>query len=159
MLPAPTKWYDKRDVVCIEFFVADSKDVEVRLDKTKCGFSCVRATDNVKYANELELFEAIDENDSSHKRTDRSILCSLRKAQPGKAWPRLTKDKAKPNWLGVDFNNWKNWEDDSDDETGNFDQFSDMMPDMGDDDDLSNQDGAEDDESADSDDEKLEDVE
>lgn len=30
-----------------------------------------------------------------HKRTDRSVLCYLRKAQPGKAWPRLTKEKAK----------------------------------------------------------------
>lgn len=33
--------------------------------------------------------------ESKHKRTDRSVYCCLRKAEPGKSWPRLTKDKAK----------------------------------------------------------------
>lgn len=33
--------------------------------------------------------------ESKHKRTDRSVLCYLRKAQPGKPWLRLTKEKAK----------------------------------------------------------------
>uniref|UniRef100_A0A3P8T0U3 Prostaglandin E synthase 3 n=1 Tax=Amphiprion percula TaxID=161767 RepID=A0A3P8T0U3_AMPPE len=88
-------WYDRRDSVFIEFCVADSKDVKVNFDKTKCGFSCLGGTDNVKHENEIDLFEAIDENESKHKRTDRSVLCYLRKAQPGKAWPRLTKEKAK----------------------------------------------------------------
>uniref|UniRef100_A0A673CA33 Prostaglandin E synthase 3 n=2 Tax=Sphaeramia orbicularis TaxID=375764 RepID=A0A673CA33_9TELE len=143
----------------IEFCVADSKDVKVNFDKTKCGFSCLGGTDNVKHENEIDLFEAIDENESKHKRTDRSVLCYLRKAQPGKAWPRLTKEKAKLSWLSVDFNNWKDWEDDSDEEMGNFDQFSDMMNNMGGEDDLPELDGDEDDESADSDDEKMPDLE
>uniref|UniRef100_A0A7N8WUH5 Prostaglandin E synthase 3 n=1 Tax=Mastacembelus armatus TaxID=205130 RepID=A0A7N8WUH5_9TELE len=150
--PATAKWYDRRDSVIIEFCVADSKDVQVNFDKTKCGFSCLRGTDDVKHENEIDLFEAIDENESKHKRTDRSVLCYLRKAQPGKAWPRLTKEKAKLTWLSVDFNNWKDWEDDSDEEIGNFDQFSDMMNNMGGEDDLPDLDSA-DDESADSDDE------
>uniref|UniRef100_A0A3P8T0S5 Prostaglandin E synthase 3 n=1 Tax=Amphiprion percula TaxID=161767 RepID=A0A3P8T0S5_AMPPE len=120
---------------------------------------CLGGTDNVKHENEIDLFEAIDENESKHKRTDRSVLCYLRKAQPGKAWPRLTKEKAKLSWLSVDFNNWKDWEDDSDEEMGNFDQFSDMMNNMGGEDDLPDLDGADDDESADSDDEKMPDLE
>lgn len=33
--------------------------------------------------------------ESKHKRTDRSVFCCLKKAEPGKSWPRLTKDKAK----------------------------------------------------------------
>lgn len=33
--------------------------------------------------------------ESKHKRTDRSVFCCLRKAEPGKSWPRLTKEKAK----------------------------------------------------------------
>ncbi|XP_029361824.1 prostaglandin E synthase 3b [Echeneis naucrates] len=157
--PATAKWYDRRDSVFIEFCVADSKDVKVNFDKTKCAFSCIGGTDNVKHENEIDLFEAIDENESKHKRTDRSVLCYLRKAQPGKAWPRLTKEKAKLSWLSVDFNNWKDWEDDSDEEIGNFDQFSDMMNNMGGEDDLPDLDGADDDESADSDDEKMPDLE
>ncbi|KAK2897413.1 hypothetical protein Q8A73_013793 [Channa argus] len=159
MHPATAKWYDRRDSVFIEFCVADSKDVKVNFDKTKCAFSCLGGTDNVKHENEIDLFDAIDENESKHKRTDRSVLCYLRKAQPGKAWPRLTKEKAKLSWLSVDFNNWKDWEDDSDEEIGNFDQFSDMMNNMGGEDDLPDLDGADDDESADSDDEKMPDLE
>uniref|UniRef100_W5MKD1 Prostaglandin E synthase 3b (cytosolic) n=1 Tax=Lepisosteus oculatus TaxID=7918 RepID=W5MKD1_LEPOC len=89
---------------------------------------------------------------SKNKRTDRSVLCCLRKTESGKSWPRLTKDKAKLNWLSVDFNNWKDWEDDSDEELSSFDRFSEMMNNMGGDDDLPEVDGAED-ESADSDDE------
>ncbi|XP_032377640.1 prostaglandin E synthase 3 [Etheostoma spectabile] len=163
MHPATAKWYDRRDAVFIEFCVADSKDLKINFDKAKCGFSCVGGTDNVKHENEIDLFEAIDENESKHKRTDRSVLCYLRKAQPGKPWPRLTKEKAKLSWLSVDFNNWKDWEDDSDEEMGNFDQFSDMMNNMGGEDDLPGldgaDDGADDDDSADSDDEKMPDLE
>uniref|UniRef100_A0A2K5KUA3 Prostaglandin E synthase 3 n=1 Tax=Cercocebus atys TaxID=9531 RepID=A0A2K5KUA3_CERAT len=59
-----------------------------------------------------------------HKRTDRSILCCLRKGESGQSWPRLTKERAKLNWLSVDFNNWKDWEDDSDEDMSNFDRFS-----------------------------------
>ncbi|CAL8325138.1 unnamed protein product [Merluccius merluccius] len=158
MHPATAKWYDRRDSVYIEFCVADSKDVKVNFDKTKFGFTCIGGTDNVKHENEVDLFEAIDQKESKQKRTDRSVLCCLRKAEPGKAWPRLTKEKAKLTWLSVDFNNWKDWEDDSDEEMGNFDQFSDMMNNMGGEDDLPDLDGAEDD-SADSDDEKMPDLE
>lgn len=62
------------------------------------------------------------------------------------------------NWLSVDFNNWKDWEDDSDEELSNFDRFSDMMNTMGGEDELADVDGGDDD-SADSDDEKMPDLE
>uniref|UniRef100_A0AAQ4QUV5 Prostaglandin E synthase 3 n=1 Tax=Gasterosteus aculeatus aculeatus TaxID=481459 RepID=A0AAQ4QUV5_GASAC len=156
--PATAKWYDRRDSVFIEFCVADSKDVKINFDKAKFGFSCFGGTDNVKHENEMDLFEAIDVNESKHNRTDRSVLVYLRKAQPGKPWPRLTKEKAKLSWLSVDFNNWKDWEDDSDEEMGNFDQFSNIMNNMGGEDDLADLDGPEE-ESADSDDEKMPDLE
>ncbi|KAG9269282.1 prostaglandin E synthase 3 [Astyanax mexicanus] len=157
--PATAKWYDRRDYVFIEFCVEDSKDVTVNFETAKFGFSCLGGTDNVKHLNEIDLFGAIDQNESKHRRTDRSVLCCLRKAESGKAWPRLTKEKAKLNWLSVDFNNWKDWEDDSDEELSNFDRFSEMMNSMGGDDELPDLDGAEDGESADSDDEKMPDLE
>jgi len=139
--------------------VADSKDVKIDFDKAKFTFTCLGGTDQVKHNNEVDLFQGIDQNESKHKRTDRSVLCCLRKAEPGKAWPRLTKEKAKLTWLSVDFNNWKDWEDDSDEELGNFDRFSEMMNNMGGEDDLPELDGADDDESADSDDEKMPELE
>ncbi|XP_036115533.1 prostaglandin E synthase 3-like [Molossus molossus] len=64
------------------------------------------------------------------------------------------------NWLSVDFNNWKDQEDDSDEDMSNFDLFSEIMNNMGGDEDvdLPEEDGADDD-SQDSDDEKLPDQE
>lgn len=157
--PATAKWYDRRDCVFIEFCVADSKNVEVNFEKSKCGFSCLGGTDNIKHANEIDLFEAIDQKESKHKRTDRSVLCCLKKAEAGKKWPRLTKEKAKLNWLSVDFNNWKDWEDDSDEELDNFDRFSEMMNSMGGEDGMPDLDGVDEEDSADSDDEKMPDLE
>uniref|UniRef100_A0A8B9QNQ0 Prostaglandin E synthase 3 n=1 Tax=Apteryx owenii TaxID=8824 RepID=A0A8B9QNQ0_APTOW len=98
--------------------------------------SCLGGSDNFKHLNEIDLFNNIDPNESKHKRTDRSILCCLRKGESGQAWPRLTKERAKLNWLSVDFNNWKDWEDDSDEDMSNFDRFSEMMNNMGGDEDV-----------------------
>ncbi|XP_075708196.1 prostaglandin E synthase 3 isoform X1 [Rhinoderma darwinii] len=153
------KWYDRRDYVFIEFCVEDSKEVKVDFGKDKFTFRCLGGADNIKYLNEVELYRSIEPNESKHKRTDRSVLCCLRKAEASQSWPRLTKEKAKLNWLSVDFNNWKDWEDDSDEDLSNFDRFSEMMNNMGGDDvDLPEVDGADDD-SPDSDDEKMPDLE
>ncbi|XP_037376853.1 prostaglandin E synthase 3-like [Talpa occidentalis] len=156
---ASAKWQDRRDYVFIEFCVEDSKDVNVNFEKSKLTFSCLRGSDHFKHLNEIDLFHCIDPNDSKHKRTDRSILCCLRKGESGQSWPRLTKERTKLNWLSVDFNNWKDWEDDSDEDMSNFDRFSEMMNNMGGDEDvdLPEVDGADDD-SQDSDDEKMPDL-
>ncbi|KAJ7317801.1 hypothetical protein JRQ81_003963 [Phrynocephalus forsythii] len=158
--PASAKWYDRRDYVFIEFCVEDSKDVNVNFEKNKLTFSCLGGNDNFKHLNEIDLYNSIDPSESKHKRTDRSVLCCLRKGESGQSWPRLTKERAKLNWLSVDFNNWKDWEDDSDEDMSNFDRFSEMMNNMGGDEDvdLPEVDGADDD-SPDSDDEKMPDLE
>ncbi|NXD72365.1 TEBP synthase, partial [Eolophus roseicapillus] len=122
--------------VFIEFCVEDSKDVNVNFEKSKLTFRCLVA-EVVKAAFGDDInrdFPPFQE--SKHKRTDRSILCCLRKGESGQAWPRLTKERAKLNWLSVDFNNWKDWEDDSDEDMSNFDRFSEMMNNMGGDDDV-----------------------
>ncbi|XP_055079348.1 prostaglandin E synthase 3 [Periophthalmus magnuspinnatus] len=134
MYPAPAKWYDRRDAVFVEFCVEDSRDVKVNFEKSKLDFSCVSGTDNVKHQNEIELFGEIDPKESKHRRTDRSVLCCVRKAEPGKTWLRLTKAKAKASWLSLDFNNWKDWENDSDEDLSGFDKFSEIMKNMGGDD-------------------------
>ncbi|XP_077409710.1 prostaglandin E synthase 3 [Vanacampus margaritifer] len=159
MQPATAKWYDRRDAVFIEFCVEDSKDVRVCFDKTKFDFSCASEANNIKHQNTMELYGEIDPKESKHRRTDRSVLCCLRKAETGKAWPRLTKDKTRCNCLSVDFNNWKDWEDDSDEDLNSFDKFSEMMNNMGGDD-LPDLDCADEEhDTADSDDEKMPDLE
>ncbi|XP_061603503.1 prostaglandin E synthase 3-like isoform X1 [Phyllopteryx taeniolatus] len=164
MQTATAKWYDRRDSVFIEFCVEDSKDVRVCFDKTKLDFSCANGTNNIKHQNTVELYGEIDpkvseSHESKHRRTDRSVLCCLRKAETGKAWSRLTKDKTRCNCLSVDFNNWKDWEDDSDEDLNSFDKFSEMMNNMGGDD-LPDLDCAgEGHDTADSDNEKMPDLE
>jgi len=158
MQPASAKWYDRREAVFIDFCVEDSKDVHVKFEKSKFTFSCVSGPDNIKHQNALDLFAEIEPKESKHRRTDRSVLCFVRKAEPGKSWPRLTKDKAKSNWLSVDFNNWKDWEDDSDEDLSSFDKFSEMMNTMGGDD-IPDLDGGDDQQPADSDDDKMPDLE
>lgn len=155
---ATAKWYDRREYVFIEFCVENSKDVEVKFEKLKLVFSCVGGTDDLKHQNDIDLFDTIDPKESKHRRTDRAVFCCLQKMEPGKSWPRLTKAKAKLNWLSVDFSNWKDWEDDSDEEPSSYDRFSEMMNDMGGDEELAEDDGVEDD-STDSDDEKMPDLE
>jgi len=157
MQPASAKWYDRRDAVFIEFCVEDSKDLQVKFDKSKLEFRCVGGIDSTKHQNQVELFQSINPDGSKHKRTDRSVLCCLQKEEPGKSWPRITKEKGKLTWLSVDFNNWKDWEDESDEDMSSFDKFSDMMNTMGGDDlpDLEDPEH----ESADSDDEKMPDLE
>lgn len=83
---------------------------------------------NVKHENEMDIFEAIDENESKHK-------CKTRLRHGG--------GKQRRRLSGV------GWVDDSDEEIGNFDQFSDMMNNMGGEDDLPDLDGADDHEPAD----------
>uniref|UniRef100_A0A8C9GK13 Prostaglandin E synthase 3 n=1 Tax=Piliocolobus tephrosceles TaxID=591936 RepID=A0A8C9GK13_9PRIM len=129
MQPASAKWYDRRDYVFIEFCVEDSKDVNVNFEKSKLTFSCLGGSDNFKHLNEIDLFHCIDPNDSKHKRTDRSILCCLRKGESGQSWPRLTKERAK------------------------------MMNNMGGDEDVDLPVDGADDDSQDSDDEKMPDLE
>ncbi|XP_075951392.1 prostaglandin E synthase 3 [Anarhichas minor] len=159
MQPATAKWYDRRDSVFVEFCVEDSKDVKVHFNKSKFDFGCLSGTDTIKQQNAVDLFGEIDPKVSKHRRTDRSVLVYLRKAEAGKSWPRLTKDKTKCNWLSVDFNNWKDWEDDSDEDLSSFDKFSEMMNTIGRDD-VPDLDGAgEEHESADSDDEQMPDLE
>nr|XP_049608195.1 prostaglandin E synthase 3-like [Syngnathus scovelli] len=156
---ATAKWYDRRDSVFIEFCVEDSKDVHVHFNKTILDFSCASGTNNIKHQNTVELFGEIEPKDSKHRRTDRSVMCCLRKAEMGKAWPRLTKDKTRCNCLSVDFNNWKDWEEDSEEDLNSFDKFSEMMNTMGSDD-LSDLDCADDEhDTADSDNEQMPDLE
>ncbi|XP_062957349.1 prostaglandin E synthase 3-like [Cynocephalus volans] len=132
MQPTSAKWYHRRHYVFIEFCVENSKDVSVNFEKSKLTFSCLGGNDNFEHLNEIDLSHCIDPNDSS----------------------------AKLNWPGVDFSFWKDWKNDSHEDMSNFNCFSEMMNNMGgdEDEDLPEVDGA-DDNSQDSDDEKMPDLE
>ncbi|KAB0372005.1 hypothetical protein FD755_015797, partial [Muntiacus reevesi] len=118
--PASAKRYDQRDYVFTEFCVEDSQDVNVNFENSKITFSCLGGIDHFKHLNDIDLLHCIDPNDSKHKRTNRSILYFYEK-----------ENLAKLNWLSVNFNNWKDCEDDSVADMSNFDRFSEMMNNMG----------------------------
>ncbi|KAB0342908.1 hypothetical protein FD754_019834, partial [Muntiacus muntjak] len=128
---ASAKGYNQRDYVFTEFCVEDSQDVKVNFENSKLTFSCLGGIDHFKHLNDIDLLHCIDPNDSKHKRMDRSILYCLGKGESGQSWPRLTKERAELNWLSVNFNNWKDCEDDSVADMSNFDCFSEMMNNMG----------------------------
>uniref|UniRef100_A0A8C4X1B1 Prostaglandin E synthase 3 n=1 Tax=Eptatretus burgeri TaxID=7764 RepID=A0A8C4X1B1_EPTBU len=156
--PATTKWYDRRQIVLVEFCIEDSKDVHVSFEEQKLIFRCHGGADDHSFFNEISLFDKIDPKESNYHRTDRSVHCVMRKGSAGMVWPRLTKDKSKFLWLSVDFTNWRDWEDASDNEFSNYDEFSSMMNKMGCDEELPELDGSEE-ESSGSDSEKLPDLE
>uniref|UniRef100_A0A8C8Z545 Prostaglandin E synthase 3 n=1 Tax=Prolemur simus TaxID=1328070 RepID=A0A8C8Z545_PROSS len=91
MQPASAKWS-----VFFEF-CEDSKDVNVNFEKSKLTFSCLGRSDHFKHLNEIDLLHCADPNDSKYTRTDRSILCCLRKGESGQSWPRLTKERTVNN--------------------------------------------------------------
>lgn len=51
--PSTAKWYDRRDSVFIEFCVEDSKDVDVKFDKSKLSFRYVFKWQHVRRMNTL----------------------------------------------------------------------------------------------------------
>ncbi|XP_032822935.1 prostaglandin E synthase 3-like [Petromyzon marinus] len=133
-IPVQTKWYDRRDCVVLEFCVADSNRVNINYEEDKITFSCL-GSDCRSFLNVIELYDKITISKSSHKRTDRTVVCIITKKTSGKSWPRLTKDKTKLSWLSVDFGNWKDWEDDSGDDLAKFNDMSDgEFPDSDDED-------------------------
>lgn len=113
---ATTKWAQRQTTIFLRFEVLDSQNVDVHFEKTSLKFTATCA-DGKSYLNEVQLFKEIDTEKSGFQIKARSIDCLIYKEGGNKAtwWPRLTKEKQKLHWLGVDFGRWRD-EDDSDDE-------------------------------------------
>merc|ERR1712038_776098 len=94
-------------------------------------FTATSTDKKQQYENEIHLFAEIDTEKSGFQVKGRTVDCLIyKKETKGSWWPRLTADKLKRHWVGVDFSRWRD-EDDSDDEgPGNFDSdfdFSKLM--------------------------------
>ncbi|CAG5096848.1 Oidioi.mRNA.OKI2018_I69.XSR.g14810.t1.cds [Oikopleura dioica] len=110
---AAKKWNDH--TTALE--VRDAKNEQVVFEKNRMTFRSVAEEENKEkhYCNEIELFGAIDPDQSRYVNTGRVVRCVMTRAEEGEYWPRLTKEKIRIHWLKVDFGRWKD-EDDSDDE-------------------------------------------
>lgn len=144
---ASCKWAQRQTTIFLRFEILDSKDANVEFVKDKIVLTANSSDGKTKYRNEFVLFKPIDVESSGFQIKARSIDCLVfkeghdSKKNPAGWWPRMTKEKLKIHWLGVDFGRWRD-EDDSDDEgPGNFDQdfdFSKLMNQKGG---LNNKDG------------------
>jgi len=112
--PPPVMWAQRKQGVFLTICLEDCKDPSIQLDADKIHFKGVGGSDKKEYEMDLEVYEPIDPEKSTHKNTGRVIEFELRKATDT-FWPRLTKGNEKKHWVKVDFSRWKD-EDDSDDE-------------------------------------------
>ncbi|XP_058261518.1 putative protein PTGES3L isoform X1 [Hemibagrus wyckioides] len=127
--PAKTLWFDRKKYVTVNFLVQKATNVQVDIQDTKMILSCKDDDDNNIY-NEIEFYDRVHKSDSREKVLDRTINVLIRKMKDNVAWPRLTKDTAKPAWLSVDFDNWRDWEHEEEDGQAEFEQYMDMLSDM-----------------------------
>ncbi|XP_053496068.1 putative protein PTGES3L isoform X1 [Ictalurus furcatus] len=123
--PAKTLWFDRKKYITINFLVQKATNVQVDIQDTKMILSCKDDDDNNIY-NEIEFYDRVHKNDSREKVYDRTINVLIRKMKDNVAWPRLTKDTAKPAWLSVDFDNWRDWEHEEEDGQAEFEQYMDV---------------------------------
>jgi len=136
--PPPVMWAQRRAGVFLTICLEDCKDPVVELSPAKVHFKGTGGTDNKEYELDLEFYEDIDPDKSTHKNKGRVIEFEIKKSKDS-FWPRLTKTSEKKHWLKVDFSRWKD-EDDSEDEAaeggppgggGGATDFEEMMRQMG----------------------------
>ncbi|KAG7492366.1 hypothetical protein MATL_G00013440 [Megalops atlanticus] len=127
--PAKALWFDRKKYVTINFMVQNSKDLQVDIQDDKMVLSC-KTCDDTNIYNEIYFYDKVQKFDSRERRYDRTINVILRKVKENVAWPRLTKDPAKPSWLSVDFDNWRDWEQEEDEGAAEYEHYMDMLSDM-----------------------------
>ncbi|XP_030631540.1 putative protein PTGES3L [Chanos chanos] len=128
-IPAKTLWFDRKKYVTVNFLVQKPRDVQVDIQENKMILSCKDDDDNNIY-NEIYFYDRIHKHDSRERCHDRTINVLIRKMKENVAWPRLTKDPAKPSWLFVDFDNWRDWEHEEEDGMAEYEQYMDMLNDV-----------------------------
>ncbi|CAL8300735.1 unnamed protein product [Lota lota] len=128
--PARALWFDRKKYVTINFMVHKPKNVQVEFQTDKLILCCKNDEDDVIY-NELYFYDKIQIHDSRERVYDRTINMLIRKVTPDVAWPRLQKDPAKSSWISVDFDNWRDWEHEEDEGKAEYDNYMDMIQEMG----------------------------
>lgn len=114
--------------------IVEAKDLKVDLTESKLTLeagSGYHFNQDTKYKLELDFFKEIDVEHLKYdaKSSGNHILFVLRKKEAqDEYWPRLTKEKAKYNWLKTDFDKWV----DEDEQDEKEEEEADPMANMGD---------------------------
>jgi len=131
-LHAPVLWAQRKDKLYVTIALDDVKDPQIKLTETQLTFKGRGSVEKKCYENTIEFFKPVDPEESKYAVLPRNIPFMIKKKDVEEAfWPRLLKDKTKMHWLKTDFNKWKD-EDDSDDGDDSNDQdLESMMQKMG----------------------------
>ncbi|CAK1579336.1 unnamed protein product [Parnassius mnemosyne] len=157
-LRPPVLWAQEREHVFLTIDI-ESKDPEIKIEKSSVYFKGVNVRDNKVYEVSLPLHSEVNPEKSNFVNKGRCIEIMLQKESgSNNFWPALLKDKKKPHYLKIDFNKWRDEDDEEAEEGGELD-LSSMLQAMGSDKGAGDKKPSFDDLESDSDDENLPDLE
>ncbi|CAM0873445.1 unnamed protein product [Alopecurus aequalis] len=117
-----TKWAQRSDKAYLTIELPDAKDVKLNLKPDGHFNFSAQGPDDMQYELDLELFDAVNVEESKAAVAPRTICYLVKKAESN-WWPRLLKKEGKaPVFLKVD---WDKWQDEDDEDAG-FGDFGDM---------------------------------
>ncbi|XP_062211423.1 co-chaperone protein p23-1-like [Phragmites australis] len=117
-----TKWAQRSDKVFLTIELPDANDVKLSLKPEGHFNFSAKGADDLPYELDLELFDAVNVEESKAAVAPRTICYLIKKAE-SKWWPRLMKEEGKPPvFLKVD---WDKWQDEDDEDVG-FNDIGDM---------------------------------
>ena len=115
MLNPTIVWAQRDDYVWLTVEVSDSEDVIVDLTESDLKFRC--KSNGNDYGFDIKFFKPIIKEESKYLKHRLIDIC-LKKVDE-EAWPRLTYESKKVQWIKVD---WSKWQDsDAEDEPEAFD--------------------------------------
>ncbi|KAL0051790.1 hypothetical protein WJX82_002176 [Trebouxia sp. C0006] len=127
------QWAQRKDRVYLTIDLQNAKNPTIKLDNGSDGKhghvsfkgkaqSHATGADAHEYEVELDLFGAIDSEESKISISDRSVLLVIAKQEPtGEHWPRLLKETGKVGRnIKVDWNKWVD-EDEEEDKPDDLD--------------------------------------
>ena len=115
MLNPTVLWAQRDEYVWLTVDVSDAEDVTFDLTDTSLKFSC--KANGQTYAFDIKFFKPIVKDESKNLKHRLIDICLKKK--DAEDWPRLTEEKAKLQWIKVD---WSKWQDsDAEDEPEGFD--------------------------------------
>jgi len=115
----PVQWAQRTSQVFLHVDVADLKDCKFELDEANNKLVFSAASAGKSYSFEIEFFGPVQKEGSVHIVHGKGTDMVIAKKDGKDHWPRLTKEKAKYNWLSVDWGKFV----DEDDETPAKSQF------------------------------------
>lgn len=126
-------WAQREDYILLTVQVEGCEKPDVKLTPEKLVFNGVGKigkTDK-SYLMEIEFLHPVipEETKKTEPLSTRFIVMKIVKKEKA-FWPRLRKDKAKVNWIKVDFANWRD-EDESEEEDEKTQDLEKMMSQMG----------------------------